>query len=198
MKNLFVILASIFISILSVKAQDIITMKSGDELNGKILRLNPKNVLFSPKGIKDTVSISREDVVKLRYQSGTIVNLTNSRDANTSHSTTYDSMYYAGVEDARKYYIGYKGASSGTLVAGLAFPFNIIPAIACSITVPQEQNLSIPDSKLSDNPAYKTGYKNQAHKIKKQKVWKNYAIGSGVVVGFYILLSIITITSLAY
>ncbi len=198
MKNLIVLLGLLFFSVLSVTAQDIITLKSGDEINGKILRLNPKDVSFCPKGIKDTVSISRDDIVKLRYQSGTLIKLTDTRDLNTGHSSTYDSMYYAGVQDARKYYIGYKGASSGTLVAGLAFPFNIIPAIACSVTIPQEQNLSIPDTRLRDNPAYKTGYKNQAHKIKKQKVWKNYAIGSGVVAGFYILMSVITITSLVY
>jgi len=173
----------------SVSAQDIITMKSGDELNGKILRLNPTDVYFIPRGIHDTVTILRDEIVKLQYQNGTLVNLTDHKLINAGYTAGYDSMYYVGVNDARRYYVAYKGATIGTLVSAVVFPFNIIPAIACSASRPQEDNLGYPDQKLKENKAYEAGYKAQAHKIKKQKVWQNYAIGSAAVIAFYIIVS---------
>jgi hypothetical protein len=164
-------------------------MKSGDELNGKILKLNPNDVFFIPHGIKDTVTILRDDITKLKYQNGNLVYLTDPKVANTYQTAGYDSMYFAGVSDASRYYVGYKGASIGTLVSALIFPFNLIPAIACSASRPQEENLGFPDQKLKENKAYEAGYKAQAHKIKKQKVWQNFAIGSGAIIALVIIVN---------
>jgi len=194
MKTLSTLLFFAFIPLCSAVAQDIISLKSGDDLKGKIIRLNQKDIVFIPTGVKDTITMWRDDVVRLKYQNGTIINLSDDKKIAENPGTAYDSMYYAGVSDASKYYTGYKGASTGVRVSGLIFPFNIIPAIACSATPPNEQNLGYRDSTQMKNPAYNSGYKKQAHKIKKKKVWTNYAIGTGAIIGFYILVNALILT----
>jgi hypothetical protein len=195
MKNLFVLFFLVLIALTHIKAQDILTLRSGDQLNGKIVRINQKDIIFIPRGVTDTTIILRDVIEKAKYQNGNLVIFTSPDYLISSPGTGFDSAYYIGISDAEKYYIGYKGASTGTLISALAFPFNIIPAIACSATEPQDQNLGIPNSSLRHNPVYYNGYKNEAHRIKKHKVWQNYAIGSGAILGFFILVSAITAAS---
>jgi len=132
MKTLIVLIIVVFSGLYNAVAQDIITLKSGDELKGKIIRLNAKDVAFQPLGVNDTLSMWREDIVKLTYQNGTLIYLTEKKTITKESGSVNDSMYYAGVNDASSYYKGYKTASTVTLVSALVFPFNLIPAIACS------------------------------------------------------------------
>ena len=199
MKKVIVSVFFLIFSLYSTVAQDVITLKSGDELKVKIFRLNPKDVVFTPTGnTNDTISILRDEVDKLWYQSGTTIYLSDNRKHEQSYTASSDSMYNAGMADASKYYTGYKSSSTGVLISGLAFPYNLIPAIACSATTPKDQNLGYKDKKLMENYSYNQGYINQAHKIKKHKVWKSYAIGSGVMIVFYILMSAVAVTTMVY
>jgi hypothetical protein len=86
-----------------------------------------------------------------------------------------------GQVDATIYYKGYKGAGTGTLIAGLFSPLlGLIPAIACSSTKPKETNLHYPSAELMKNPDYFRGYTQKARKIKQGKVWMNWGIAFGV------------------
>jgi len=198
MKRLFLLIIVLSSGFYHAVAQDIITLKSGDELKGKIIRLNAKDVTFQPQGVTDTLSMWREEIVKLTYQNGTLIYLAEKTPVIKKSGSVYDSMYYAGVNDASLNYKGYKTASAGTLVSALVFPLNLIPAIACSATPPGDENLGYKDKKLMENPDYNMGYKEQAHKIKKKKVWKNFAIGSGVFLGLYILSGALIATTMVY
>lgn len=198
MKTLILFLIVVFSGLYHAVAQDIITLKSGDELKGKIIRLNAKDVTFQPQGVNDTLSMWREEIVKLTYQNGTLIYLTEKNPTTKVSGTVNDSMYYAGVNDAASYYKGYKAASTGTLLSALVFPLNLIPAIACSATPPNDENLGYKDRKLMENPDYNLGYKEQAHKIKKKKVWKNFAIGTGAFFGLYILSGALIATTIIY
>jgi len=179
----------------SAAAQDIITLKSGDELKVKIIRLNPKDVTFTPRGSKDTITIWRDDVLKLWYQSGTTVYLSDQEKPDSYYKTGTDSLYDRGVADASKYYQGYKNARTGTIVAALIFPFNLIPAIACSATSPSDENLDYRDKKLMQDPAYSQGYTEKAHKIKKRKVWEGYFIGTAGILVLYFLVNAVAVTA---
>lgn len=195
MKKIFTLVLLTFCMWYGAVAQDVISLKSGNDVKAKIIRLNPENVTFSLPDGSDTVIMPRNEINKLTYGNGTIVYLTDGKpvelDINQPHSSEYDSMYYVGVADATKYYTEYKPAATGTLVAALAFPYNLLPAIICSKTPPKDYNLGYRDKKLMENPGYHDGYTKQAFKIKKQKVWKNYGIGTGVYVGLYAALVIL-------
>ncbi len=198
MRKLILLTIILFLGLYNTVAQDIITLKSGDELKGKIIKLNAKDVVFRPQGVNDTLSMWREDIVKLTYQNGTLVYLTDRTIKTGITGTASDSMYFVGVNDASTYYKGYTGAATGTLVSALVFPLNLIPAIACSSTPPGDENLGYTDKKLMENRDYNQGYKEQAYKIKKKKVWKNFAIGSGAVFGLYFLSSMLIATTMVY
>jgi hypothetical protein len=192
MKIFFITSFLTFAVLLSAVAQDIITLKSGEELNIKIVKLNPSDIVYIQKGSTDTSTRMREEVLKIHYQNGTLVYLTDNK--NQSKIYENDTMYNAGIADANMYYKGYKAATAGTIVAALIFPFNLIPAVACSVTPPSISNLGYRNPKLMENHGYYFGYTKQAHKIKKHKVWSGYAIGSGAVIVLYILLSTVAVT----
>lgn len=168
-------------------AQDIITLKSGEELSVTILRLNPEKVLYFAENSTDTTVLPRTDVVKLKYKSGTIIYLSEEKSA-MDFSKIDTTMYDRGVRDAERYYKGYKAAGTGTLVTSLFIPLGLIPAIACSSTEPSMKNLGYRDQNLMNDPGYYLGYTDKAYSIKKKKVWKNFAIGTGITAAYYFLL----------
>ena len=66
------------------------------------------------------------------------------------------------------------------MITSLFSPFlGLVPAIVTSSTPPKEINLDYPNKTFLGNPEYVNGYTTKAKKIKQDKVWTNYAIGSG-------------------
>lgn len=198
MKFIFITSCFLFTVLLSTVAQDIITLKSGEDLIAKIVKLNPFDIVFIQKGSTDTSTRMRNEVFKIHYQNGTLVYLSDDKSQGKIYESTNDTMYNAGIADANIYYKGYKAATAGTIVAALVFPFNLIPAVACSATPPSMNNLGFRNPNLMGNQGYYLGYTKQAHKIKKKKVWSGYAIGSGAMIAIYILLSAVAVTATEY
>jgi len=195
MRKVLALILIAFSGISIALAQDIITLQSGQDLNGRIIRMNPEDIIYMPQGSTDTTFLSRSVVLKVHYQNGTTVILTDKKTTSDLPEIQNDSMYIAGAADAKLYYQSYIGASTGTLVAGLIFPWNLIPAIACAATPPSTANLDYPSQKLMEDQSYNLGYKKQAHAIKKKKVWNSFAIGSGVMIGVYLIVSVVAASS---
>lgn len=189
MKGFITFCFIVFVSVLSASAQDIITLKSGDELKVRIIRLNPKDVTFFPENSSDTASLQRDEITKLFYKSGTTIYLEDVERTAISNEPIIDSLYLLGEKDAGKYYKGYKAAATGTLITSLFIPFGLIPAVACSSTPPAINNLGYRDQQLFENPSYNKGYTHQAYQIKKKKVWKNFGIGTGITLGYMIFVA---------
>ncbi|MEJ8756697.1 hypothetical protein WG947_06810 [Pontibacter sp. H259] len=90
-------------------------------------------------------------------------------------------LFNKGQQDAVLYYDGYKNAGTGVLITSLLSPLvGLVPAIVCSTTKPQDQNLGYPNYSLMQETSYKTGYTNKARRIKSGKVWRNWGIAFGV------------------
>jgi len=191
MKRTLAIVFLVFTGLLSAVAQDIITLKSGQELKARIIRLNTKDVTFMATGGSDTISLQRDEVSKLYYRSGIIIYLSETGLPEFSNVSPNDSLYSLGEKDATRYYKGYKGAATGTLVSSIFIPLGLIPAIACSATPPAMNNLGYRDQKLMQNSSYYKGYTDQAFTIKKKKVWQNFAIGTGITAGYYIIMIVL-------
>jgi len=100
-------------------------------------------------------------------------------------------MASKGKEDANTFYKGKNSGAGGTMVtAVLTSPIlGLIPAIACSSSEPSDNNLNYQDRELMRNADYNRAYTDQAHKIKKKKVWKAFGIGSAIWLGFIIILN---------
>lgn len=91
---------------------------------------------------------------------------------NESVSSTQSSgdLFIQGQKDALRFYKGYKGAGTGTLIAGLVSPLvGLIPAIACSSTEPKEINLNYPNADLMKNQIITTVTLRKQRKLNREK-----------------------------
>jgi len=195
MNKLYLLVLLIALCISTVMGQDVITHKTGELIKCKVIRINSKDVTFIENTRIDTLSLFRDEITKIQYQNGIIVYLTDNENSKFSSEYGEDSLYIKGKTDARIYYRNYRVAATGTLICSFFIPLGLIPAIACSSTPPSVDNLGFVDQNLIKNQSYYNGYSNEAHKIKKNKVWKNFAIGTGAYVGI-VLISILGVASI--
>ena len=191
MKKIFLTMLTLIFAFTLCFSQDLITKKSGEDIQAKISEVNQTDIRYTkfdnPNG--PIFTILKSDILMVRYANGTkdIFNEENKTDATGSSA----DLYRDGQTDAAKYYRGYKGAGTGTLLSGLLVSplLALIPAIACSSADPKESNLDYPNSELMKKSEYNNGYTQKAKKIKQNKVWTNWGIALGVNVVAVILLT---------
>jgi hypothetical protein len=112
---------------------------------------------------------------------------------NYTNDNNPTDLCFQAKSDANRYYDNYKGATTGTALTTLIVGsvFGLIPAIACSSTPPSDYNLNIPNEKLERNPKYYNCYKNEAKKIKSNKVWTTFGITTFInIVAIAIIISL--------
>jgi hypothetical protein len=179
---------------LLVKGQDVITLKSGDQIKAKVLSADTSRVKYKLFGLNDSTvySINKMDVAGINYQNGS-ADIYSYVDKKTPPSTKIDSTDYfaVGSKDAEKYYGSFScPAATGTFWTSILFGvIGLIPAVACASTPPKDRNLHLRHLEMKDNPTYMQGYREQAYRIKKRRVWTNFGIGAGIGIIATILLS---------
>ena len=97
----------------------------------------------------------------------------------------------AGSLDAKKYYKGYKGAGTGTLIVSIINPIlGLAPAIGLTSGTPLD--LMYPNEELMKDQKYRDDYIYTAKSIRSKKVWRNWAVGLAfnVVVGVVVYTAI--------
>lgn len=85
-----------------------------------------------------------------------------------------------GTQDARVYYTG-KSCGSGLVSVATILVSPLIGGITAAVvagTQPSYANLNIPKPSYANNSTYMTCYQNEAHKVKKKKVWTSFGIGA--------------------
>lgn len=194
MKKIIIILFLIFAGFSLAMAQDIISLKSGEDIKATIIRLDPNDVIFIEENSADTVFLHRDDISRLTYKSGIIIVLGDTEVPENIEGQLNDSLFTQGQADAGMYYKGYRPAAVGTMITSIYFPFGLIPAIACSTKPPAMKNLGYRDQQLMENASYYNGYIQKAHQIKKKKVWGGFAIGTGFIIGLVIFTSVAAAT----
>ncbi|MEI6574771.1 MAG: hypothetical protein WCO63_01180 [Bacteroidota bacterium] len=189
------IIACFLLFITNCFAQDLITKKNGDDISAKVTEITTTEIKYkkadNPNG--PVFTILKSDVFMIRYENGSkdIFNEPTKTEASTLTTESKSGDCIQGSKDAL---VNYKGKRSGAgwtcATAILTSPIlALIPAIACSVTEPDDNNLKYPSSELLKNNDYNLCYKKQAHKIKQKKVWTNFAIGSAV---WLVLIAITT------
>jgi hypothetical protein len=112
------------------------------------------------------------------------VNNSENGNYSTSQQNPYSynpQLYNKGMTDARKNYTDNGGTFwVGCVSVGCTPVCGLIPAIMIGDNQPKEANLGIPRSAYSEHPDYRKGYKEEAYRMKKKKVWNSYGIGSGI------------------
>jgi hypothetical protein len=172
-------------------SQDVITLKTGEDISAKIIEVGLTDIKYKKFDNIDgpLFTILKSEVLMTRYKNGTkeVYNLEKKSGKENSNN---EEMTLQGSKDATTYYKGQNSGKVWTAVTSvLTSPvLGLIPAIACSSSEPEQENLNFKDAELMKNTAYNVAYNEKAHKIKKNKIWKNYAIGSGAWLLLIILL----------
>lgn len=172
-------------------SQDVLTLQSGEEVKVKVMEVSASELKYKKHENLDgpIYSMSLKNIFMIVYENGTKEIFNSSKIPDSSESINSSDFFHQGKKDATIYYKSYKAASTGTLVTSLIFPLvGLIPAVACSVTPPSEDNLGYPSYEKMKNPDYSQGYRTKARSIKSTKVWTSWGIGFGVNVALLFLL----------
>ena len=192
MKKIILIAICLSSSIITF-SQDILTKKNGEDIKVKVIEINQTDIKYkksdNPSG--PTFVISKSDAMMIRYEDGTKDMFNDVSNTNNSNNTNNSEMYSRGKEDAIMNYKGKNSGAGGTAVTViLTSPLiGLIPAIACSSSEPSDENLKYTNRELMRNADYNRGYTEQAHKIKRKKIWSAFGIGSAAWLVLVLLLS---------
>lgn len=189
-KLIFSAVATIFI-FANCLSQDVITKKTSEDIKAKVLEVTATEIKYKKFENQDgpTFTLLKAEVLIIRYENGSkdVFNETqNTLNINTSTS----DMAFKGKQDATANYKGKHSGAGWTAATAIVLSpvFALIPALGCSLSEPSDNNLKYKEPELMNNSTYNQAYTEQAHKIKKKKVWTNYGIGSGVWVLLILLL----------
>lgn len=205
MKQLLLSILLCVMALASVQAQDMITKRTGEKLEAKVLEISTTEIKYKRFSNLEgpTYVIPKNEVMLIQYADKTTEAFDLDENAIASATTAVSSspapaastassvqLYNKGQSDALTYYDGYKAAGTGVLVTSLISPLlGLVPAVITSSTPPKSHNLDAPSSELLQQQDYTTGYTKKARKIKSGKVWKNWAIGFGANIIAVLLIS---------
>jgi hypothetical protein len=183
MKNLLLfILLSCFSNL--IKAQDTLTMRSGENVIVKIIEVGSNEVKYKKiENLNGPIFVTlKSDLYLIRYENGgkddfsTIGKVANAQES-----------YTQGYNDAIKYYKSYKVTGNTVLLASsfpfYGFIFGGATAALTSSTEPSDENLDYPDMSLMKNEHYARGYKTAAKNIKRKKILINFLSGLAISLG---------------
>lgn len=100
------------------------------------------------------------------------------------------SKYTQGMIDASRFYPKKNTGAGGTFCTTFLLSplFGLVPALLCSAKEPTLSNMGYPNAELIQDSEYLRGYTEQAHKLKKKKVWTAYGAGAGA---YFVVLAIV-------
>jgi hypothetical protein len=179
MKNLLLLILFAISSIIT-KAQDTLTMRSGDHLIVKVIEVGSTEVKYKKvNNINGPIfSTLKSDLILIRYENGSKDDFSNVK---IESAKSDENQFNQGYNDATKYYKSYKLAGTAVFFTS-AFPLygwflGVSPALLLSSATPLDENLDYPDINLMKNEQYARGYKAQAKNIKRKKIIRNYVSG---------------------
>lgn len=180
MKKMLLIIFTCLFTFNFCFSQDTIVIKSGAPIIAKIIEVAPANIKYLKWDNLNgpTFTLEKSNVTLIKYVNGTRDQFTG---ADPISFMSDKDLFTLGKTDASKHYRKYRGAGTGTLIAGLASPvLGLIPAVITSSTAPKYSNLNYPNEELMRKADYYEGYTKKAKKIKQGKVWMNWGIAFGV------------------
>ena len=183
MKKHFISLISLIMISTFSYSQDVLTKKSGEDIQAKVLEVTSSEVKYKKFDNQNgpTFTILKSDLLMIRYENGTKDLFNETKKVEATIPTDRD-LFREGQSDASKYYKGYKGAGTTVMATSLLLSplVGLIPAAICATSDPKEENLNYPSAELMKKAEYAEGYNQKAKKIKQGKVWTNWGVAFGI------------------
>ncbi len=179
-----------------IKAQDTLSMRSGENMLVKVIEVGTSEVKYRKlDNLNGPIfSILKSDLLTIKYENGTKEDFSSVKKEENNFSG-YDP-YIQGKNDAQRYYKGDKNAGTILLISNFIPLLAIIPSLGFYIVnsskIPKDENLNYPSISLMQNEKYANSYRQEAKKIKNQKIWKNFRVGVGIGIGVGFILAGVT------
>ncbi len=193
MKNILLFILFICSSNI-IKAQDTLSMRSGETILVKVIEVGTTEVKYKKlDNVNGPVfSMLKSDLLIIKYENGTKEDFSSIKKIEENNFSGYDP-YIQGKNDAQRYYKGDKTAGTIVLISNL-FVLPILPSlvfyIANTSKIPKDENLNYPSISLMQNEKYADSYRQEAKKIKNQKIWKNFRVGAGIGGSIFFILAV--------
>jgi hypothetical protein len=177
-----------------IKAQDTLSMRSGENILVKVIEVGTSEVKYKKiDNLNGPIfSILKSDLLIIKYENGTKDDFSSIKKIEEYNLSGIDP-YIQGKLDAQRYYNGYKTAGTIAFISNFAY-IPIIPSLIFSIAatskIPKDENLNYPSISLMQNEQYANSYRQEAKKIKNQKIWKNCRVGAGIGGSILLILAI--------
>ena len=180
-----------------IKAQDTLSMRSGENMLVKVIEVGTSEVKYRKlDNLNGPIfSILKSDLLTIKYENGTKDDFSSVKKEENNFSG-YDP-YIQGKNDAQRYYKGDKNAGTILLISNIIPFLAIIPSLGFYIVnsskIPKDENLNYPSISLMQNEKYANSYRQEAKKIKNQKIWKNFGVGVllGMTVGTTLVVGVV-------
>lgn len=174
----------------SAYSQDYIMKKNGEEIKAIISEVGQSEVKYKKHDLPNgpVFTILKSDIFMIRYENGS-KDVFNEMTGNKQAQKSTADLVSQAKSDARRSYKGKKSGAGWTIATTLVLSplVGVIPAAICASSEPSEENLKAPDQELMKNNEYNIAYREEAHKIKKKKIWTGFGIGTGVTLLFVLL-----------
>ena len=180
------IISTIFILVITITVcycQDIVLKKSGEEISAMILEIGATEIMYKDFGNHDgpTLILLKSEIFMISYKNG-MKDIFTEEDTNTQLSYSDEELIMKGKQDAMMSYTAKNSGAGWTAATTVLLTplIGVIPAAACSSSKPSAINLNNEDNQWMEYSNYNRAYTEEAHKIKKKKVWTSFGISSGV------------------
>ena len=193
MKNILLFILFICSSNI-IKAQDTLSMRSGETILVKVIEVGTSEVKYKKlDNLNGPVfSMLKSDLLMIKYENGTKDDFSSIKKIEENNFSGYDP-YIQGKLDAQRYYKGDKTAGTIAFISNFAY-IPVVPSLIFSIAatskIPKDENLNYPSISLMQNEKYANSYRQEAKKIKNQKIWKNFRVGARIVGSVLLILGI--------
>jgi len=177
------------------KAQDTLSTRYGETILVKVIEVGTAEVKYKKlDNLNGPVfSMLKSDLLMIKYENGTKEDFSSIKKIEEYNLSGIDP-YIQGKNDAQRYYKGDKTAGTIILISNFIPLVAIIPSLVFCIAntskIPKDENLNYPSISLMQNEQYANSYRQEAKKIKNQKIWKNFRVGAGIGGSILLILGI--------
>ena len=183
-----------------IKAQDTLSMRSGENLLVKVIEVGNTEVKYKKLDNMNgpIYSILKSDLLIIKYENRTKDDFSSIKKIDEK-VVGVENLFVQGQNDAIIHYDGYKTSGTAVLLSS-AYPLygiltGIVPALLTLNSDPKDENLGYPNLNLMKNEEYAKGYKQKAKQIKRKKVITNYVSGLAIQAGILVTAIIVLVSS---
>ena len=168
-------------------ATDVILRADGEEIPGRVLTISPLEIRYLAPGATDTLRLATAEVFLIRYANGTREVL---RQLPTAAAAPAAPDLLPGLSLPQRRQLATQAAARSYTTTGpfwisLGSTLYLGPLIGVAVPASMAPHpvalnrLQAPRPELLNDPVYGDAYRREAQRLKRNRAWGGYAVGTG-------------------